>query len=215
MDHDPYHVLILALAALAAAVPTAAAPPSKEVVRLKHQAAFLRAKVKRLTTANQRLAARNEVLSSDNRTLDQRWNEALARQGSLERYILGIDPCPITRPNNSQPPGDTFGSGFQGNGQLWVGLGNGIVSWQRDPDGSVGTKFGWWREANGKLKIEGRRLDAPAPPVRASVPDGYGDAGFQATRIIFPTDGCWQATGSVGGASLTFVLLVIGAPPPS
>ena len=147
---------IAALVALAIAVPAAAAPPSNELARLKHQAALLKAKVQRLTAANTRLKGRNNVLSSDSRTLDQRWNEALARERALERHILGIDPCPITRPNN-----------------------------------------------------------ASAPPLRSSIPDGYGDAGFQATRIIFPSDGCWQVTGSVGNASLTFVTLVVGAPPPS
>jgi hypothetical protein len=70
-------------------------------------------------------------------------------------------------------------------------------------------KFGWWRALPGpKLTIEGRRLDAEAPPLRASIPDGYG-AQFQATGIIFPTPGCWEVTGRAGGASLTFVTRVV------
>jgi hypothetical protein len=63
----------------------------------------------------------------------------------------------------------------------------------------------------GKLRIEGRRLDGPAPPLTADVPDGYGDAGFQASGIDFPTEGCWEVTGRVGSASLTFVTLVVAA----
>src|SRR5690348_15957136 len=53
------------------------------------------------------------------------------------------------------------------------------------PDGSLSMKFGWTREEGlrGKLKIHGRRLDAPAPPLRARIPDGYGDTGFQATAL--------------------------------
>ena len=61
----------------------------------------------------------------------------------------------------------------------------------------------------GELTITGRRLDAPAPPLRADVPDGYGEDGFQATGVAFPTEGCWEVSGSVGGSTLTFVTFVI------
>jgi len=73
---------------------------------------------------------------------------------------------------------------------------------------SIDAKFGWWRKVRGRLEIEGR-VDAPAPPLRAHIPDGYGDRGFQATGLIFPTTGCWEVTGRVGNASLTFVTLVL------
>jgi len=78
------------------------------------------------------------------------------------------------------------------------------------PDGSLSMKFGWWRGTPGKLTIEGKRLDAPALPLRAWIPEGYGDIGFQATMLIFPTVGCWEVTGEVGNSkSLTFVTQVI------
>jgi hypothetical protein len=80
------------------------------------------------------------------------------------------------------------------------------------PDGSMEEKFPWWRGVSGGLAIRGQRLDGSAPPLRADIPSGYGDSGFQATSIIFPTEGCWRVTGSVGTASLTFVVLV-EAPP--
>jgi hypothetical protein len=41
------------------------------------------------------------------------------------------------------------------------------------------------------------------------VPDGYGDSGFQSSGITLPSEGCWQVTGRVGDASLTFVTLVL------
>jgi len=47
------------------------------------------------------------------------------------------------------------------------------------------------------------------PPLRARIPDGYGDTGFQATALIFPTEGCWEVTGKVGEASRTFVTRVV------
>jgi hypothetical protein len=72
-------------------------------------------------------------------------------------------------------------------------------------------KFGWWRGPGvvGKLSIEGRRLDGPAPPLRADIPDGYGETGFQSSRVTFTSEGCWEVTGRVGGASLTFVVLAV------
>jgi hypothetical protein len=76
-------------------------------------------------------------------------------------------------------------------------------------DGSLAMKFPWWRGVKGKLSIEGRRLDASAGPLRASIPDGYGDTGFQATSLIFPTPGCWEVSGKVGKVTLTFVVQVV------
>jgi hypothetical protein len=211
--------LVVVASAAAFALPASAAMTSTTGDRPKDEVAALRAKVKRLEADNKRLAAKNKALVAKNKalvdvnkTIGQRWDEVLRREEALKKHLATVDPCPITRPNNSEPPGPTFGAEFEGNGALWVGLwGSNIVSWQREADGSIDAKFGWWREVHGKLKIEGRRLDGPAPPLTADVPDGYGDAGFQATGIVFPTDGCWQVTGSVGNASLTFVTLVVGA----
>jgi hypothetical protein len=123
-----------------------------------------------------------------------------------------VDPCPITRSNGSKPPGPTWGAEFHGNGALWVGLWeSNVVVWEAGRAGVVRAKFGWWRGVPGELRIDGRRLDAPAPPLTASVPDGYGDSGFQSTAITFSSGGCWEVTGRVGEASLTFVTLVISA----
>jgi hypothetical protein len=69
-------------------------------------------------------------------------------------------------------------------------------------------KFGWLRGVLGKLQIEGR-LDGEEPPLRSEVPDGYGDRGFQATYLIFPTPGCWEVTGRVVHARVTFVTNVV------
>jgi hypothetical protein len=127
--------------------------------------------------------------------------------------------CPVTRPSRVGPkgvsPDQFFGWGASyGNGKLWVGglwpggvikAGPGFV----DADGAVDMKFGWWRAVAGKLRITGRRLDASAPPVRGSVPDGYGATGFQASGVTFPTEGCWEVTGKVGVTTLTFVTLVV------
>ncbi len=124
--------------------------------------------------------------------------------------------CPVTRPNQYRQPGEPPSSTRHGNAALstvlWPG---GIVVFSPGgsgsvlPDGSLSMKFPWWRGVRGKLAIQGRRLDAPAPPLRASIPEGYGEMGFQATALIFPTEGCWEVTGQVGEASLTFVTQVV------
>ena len=77
------------------------------------------------------------------------------------------------------------------------------------PDGALQVKFGWWRGSAGRLTITGRRLDGEAPPLRARIPDGYGANGFQATALIFPTPGCWEVTGHLGDARLTFITEVV------
>ena len=79
-------------------------------------------------------------------------------------------------------------------------------------DGSLAMKWPWWRGVSGQLTIEGRRLDAPAPPLRADITEGYGDSGFLPIDLIFPTQGCWEVTGIVGNARLTFVTLVMKVP---
>lgn len=128
--------------------------------------------------------------------------------------------CPVTLPRRFRPPAGVspdslFGAGrSHGNGKLWVGglWPQGVIAVGPDfieQDGSVGMKFGWWRQTRGWLTITGRRLDSPAPPLRSDVSSGYGMWGFQASGVYFPTEGCWEVTGAVGQTSLTFVTLVI------
>ena len=78
-----------------------------------------------------------------------------------------------------------------------------------NPDGSIGWKFPWVRMVPGSLTITGRRLDAPAPPLKSYVPSGYGNTGFQASGVTFPSEGCWQITGKLDHTSVTFVNLVV------
>lgn len=77
-----------------------------------------------------------------------------------------------------------------------------------DQDGALGIKWPWHRLVAGALIIGGRRLDAHAAPARAYLNDGYGDRGFQASYLVFPTPGCWEITGRIANRSLTFVVQV-------
>jgi hypothetical protein len=133
--------------------------------------------------------------------------------------MAGAQHCPMTLPRRVGPSGPArqqfFGweSSF-GNGKLWVGglWPHGVIAASAgfvDRRGRVGMKFGWWRKVPGRLHITGRRLDAPAPPLQADVPAGYGAAGFQPSGVTFPTEGCWEVTGTVHQVSLTFVTFVI------
>jgi hypothetical protein len=76
-------------------------------------------------------------------------------------------------------------------------------------DGALGMKFGWDRKRHGRLSIKGRRLDGPAKPLRAFVPEMPSDIGFQSSNLIFPATGCWEVTAELGGDTLTFVVLVM------
>jgi hypothetical protein len=129
-----------------------------------------------------------------------------------------IDSCPVTLPNvGTSSPSEHFVSPYgYGNGALWVtiGIGGKIVPApeQWNEDGSLNWKTGWYRGSPGELTVTGRRLDAPGPPVQGHYGEGYGDLGFQAGFIYFPSAGCWEITGKAGDTSLTYVTLVVQLP---
>jgi hypothetical protein len=79
-------------------------------------------------------------------------------------------------------------------------------------DGALGMKFGWTRGVRGTLNVSGRRLDGAAPPLIFETNNGYGDIGFQASYLIFPTPGCWEVAAQVGEreeSKITFVTKVV------
>jgi LysM repeat protein len=127
----------------------------------------------------------------------------------------GTFVCPVTLPNGRQPYGKTGEEdpNFHGNNQLWTKLWpNGkiyMLATDQLPDGSFSQKWYFERGVSGALIIDGHRLDAEAAPLRADIPEGYGDTGLQVLSLIFPTTGCWEVTGRVGDASLTFVTEVV------
>jgi hypothetical protein len=123
-------------------------------------------------------------------------------------------PCPVTEPNGSTPPGEQPSVLHHGDGRLWTAFWpDGTVVFSPGgpgeirADGSLAMKFPWWRgsDVQGPLEITGRRLDGEAPPAYGEIPSGYGETGFQATSIVFPSQGCWEVTGSVADDELIFV----------
>ena len=133
--------------------------------------------------------------------------------------------CPVTKaPAVAVTPPPTAGTGpnpslqfrsgpndyLYGNDALIVLLPNDGILRASDPARGLhgGVKFAWWRIAHGELVITTRRLDATTAPQAADVPSGYGDIGFQVSRLNFPETGCWEVSGTVGGKTLTFVVNV-------
>lgn len=122
--------------------------------------------------------------------------------------------CPVTpytvgtpdAPQTTVSSGASFTLTWYGNQDLWAGLDRAYRGqWYAAP---AGIKVLWVRLAPGRLTVEGHRLDGAAPPLRADIPQGYGDAGIQASGLVFPTPGCWQVTGRVPGHALQFVVAV-------
>ena len=144
---------------------------------------------------------------------------AIAQQSPTAVTALS---CPVTIGRKSPiSPAEFFGSGSaHWNGNLYVGAlsPDGTIVFKPSgagyvyPDGSVGMKIAWYRGngLRGKITIHGKRVDAAAPPLRSRI--GNSEAGFEASQVIFPTEGCWQVTGKVADASVTFVTRVVKLP---
>ena len=142
--------------------------------------------------------------------------------GAESGLARGSVQCQGTRPNHVVRAGAGFGrDAFNyGNarlraqlnwkdGRLRAGiLPDGGALATINADGSIWAKQGWWRGLPGVLRVTGRRLDAPSPPLRADIRGGYGEQGFIPVGLVFPTVGCWRVTGKLGSARLAYVVRV-------
>lgn len=131
--------------------------------------------------------------------------------------------CKVTVPNESQPPDKDWGgrgspawqraavAASYGNGKLWTNLPlNGKLQVVPDDQGALSEKWIWYRTVHGHLSISGRRLDGSGDfhtgPLEEIVVGR--DTGLLVNSLVFPSEGCWQITGTAGDATLTFVLEV-------
>jgi hypothetical protein len=117
--------------------------------------------------------------------------------------------CALAESIRATPPNDPnaapFGPGpwyINADRTIWAGMD--IHHLVARPDGN---KVLWIRPRGTDLVLSGRRLDAEAPPMTAHVPCCY-PTGFQASGLIFPTEGCWEVTAQAGRHTLTFVAKV-------
>ncbi|MBA2383110.1 MAG: hypothetical protein H0V68_00385 [Actinobacteria bacterium] len=125
------------------------------------------------------------------------------------------DGCHTTTPNGHLPPGGrglADGRSYHGNGMLWAllpsngllvtnALGGHKMIWVADPNVS----------ANTRLTVRYRLLDPASPPLGASTGGGTltgYDGPSWASRMSFEP-GCWQVTGRVLDATLSFVVQVV------
>jgi hypothetical protein len=129
-----------------------------------------------------------------------------------------VGKCELTKANGRYPESQAWGKGsdFYGNESIAIEVGPegrtivfepggpGFVL----PDGALQYKF-LWAKAPFPMTIEGKRLDAPAPPLRSRVSEDQAYENFQPSSLIFPTPGCWEITGRVGVSALTFVVKVV------
>jgi hypothetical protein len=114
--------------------------------------------------------------------------------------------CRATDTVRATPPRDPNASPF-GPGPWYVNSDRTIwAGWDavRMRAGKKGNKVLWIRPAGAPLTVSGRRLDAPAPPIQARIPCCY-PTGFQASGLMFPTEGCWEIVAVAGPSQLTFV----------
>jgi hypothetical protein len=80
-------------------------------------------------------------------------------------------------------------------GRLWMAYTRGDHAFVADRRGQ---KIAWYREVPGRLRVSGSRLDAKAQPLRADIPSGYGNIGFQASGLAFSSPGCWKVVAHLG-----------------
>lgn len=116
--------------------------------------------------------------------------------------------CATTERSSSGPPSDQMrrlSEHWLRSGRLWMGYTRGSRNFESRP--TTGQKIAWYREVRGPLRIRGQRIDAPASPLTARVPYGYGQTGFQSSRLFFPTPGCWKVS-AVVGTSRAYVFVI-------
>lgn len=123
--------------------------------------------------------------------------------------------CFVTEPAWIEAPDDPAVSGPPAFGHYYVNADRSIWAstwWADQGTGSLradetGVKVGWFRPAGATLEITGRRLDGDAPPLDAHVPCCYPTR-FQASGLVFPTEGCWEINARAADSELTFVVEV-------
>jgi hypothetical protein len=117
--------------------------------------------------------------------------------------------CAVTEAIQAKPPDDPNADPF-GYGPWQINQGRTIwATWGMDrlKAGPKGNKVLWIRPAGTQITVSGRRLDATAPPMKATLPCCY-PTGFQASGLHFPTAGCWRVDALAGTNKLTFVTRV-------
>jgi hypothetical protein len=123
--------------------------------------------------------------------------------------------CTVTEPVWAKPPEDSAVLDPPAYGYYFLNADRSIwaCAWWTGPEeyhlraGEEGNKVGWFRPAGAELEITGQRLDGQAPPLEFHAPCCY-PIRFQASGLVFPTQGCWEVTARAAESELTFVVWV-------
>lgn len=134
---------------------------------------------------------------------------AACRPASAASQPSQAKQCAVTPAVIDQPPddpnADPFGSGpwlINAERTIWAHWGAGWAA-----GAQAANKVIWIRPAGADLQLSGHRLDGDAPPMEASIPQGY-HTGFQVTGLHFPTAGCWAVTAQAGDERFEFVVAI-------
>ena len=158
------------------------------------------------------------------------WQASLAQGSATARLDGAPETCPVTKPYQAglfvppspYPPKASAGDFWFGSDRLWTALPvNG--TWRglphyRPSDPTFRQKlafyregYDWHTEPQPRLKVTGKRLDSPAPPLLSDHAT-YGWAKPEQTAMVtginFPMLGCWEITGHYQDDELTFVVWV-------
>jgi hypothetical protein len=134
---------------------------------------------------------------------------------SADGQALASGDCPLTEPAWVTPPEDSAVNDKPVASYYFVNKDSSMLAsawWVHQPEyplraGEEGNKVGWFRPAGATLTITGERLDGKAEPLESHVPCCYPTR-FQATGLMFPTEGCWRVTATAEDRELSFVVRV-------
>jgi hypothetical protein len=82
--------------------------------------------------------------------------------------------------------------------------------------------YSWQQEPIPKIKVTGKRIDGPAPPLELpygrpthAIMGPRQDIAAMLTGVYVPVPGCWEITGEYQGDKLSFVVWVEAVKEPS
>ena len=122
--------------------------------------------------------------------------------------------CQVTEPAWAKPPEDSAVQDTPEHGYYFVNEDSSMwasAGWTKQEENYLRAgediKVGWFRPAGAELESTGQRLDGEAATLETHIPCCYPTR-FQATGLVFPTQGCWEVEARAEDRKLSFVVWV-------